>query len=75
MHRYASLLTRYFYCDNLPSLLVWGAGWITKYRARTKELGGTGEDKKTVTISREEVYLAMRRDLGRIRGHLLQVKL
>jgi hypothetical protein len=39
------------------------------------ELGGTGEDKKTVTISREEVYLAMRRDLGRIRGHLVQAKL
>ena len=38
----------------------------------TSSLGG--EDKRTVTIIREEVYLAMRRDLGRIRGHLVQAK-
>ena len=32
-------------------------------------LSGVGEGKKALTISREEVSLAMRRDLGRIRGH------
>jgi hypothetical protein len=39
---------------------------ISNEEKATSSLGG--EDKRTVTIIREEVYLAMRRDLGRIRG-------
>ena len=44
-------------------------------KARISSLGGAGEDKKTVTIIREEVYLAMRPDPGRIRGQLVKAKL
>ncbi|HXB74533.1 MAG TPA: hypothetical protein VNY05_40230 [Candidatus Acidoferrales bacterium] len=48
---------------------------ISSEEKGTCSLGGAGQDKKTVTIIREEVYLAMRRDLGRIRGHLVHAKL
>jgi hypothetical protein len=78
----ASLLTRYWYCDNLPLTprLVSRVDPEISSEGRYKcmlniSLSGVGEGKKALTISREEVYLAMRRDLGRIRGHLLQAKL
>jgi sugar phosphate isomerase/epimerase len=38
-------------------------------------LGGANEGTKTITISREEVFGAMKRDLGRIRGYLAAAKL
>lgn len=38
-------------------------------------LGGADQGRKTLTISREEVFGAMKRDLGRIRGHLATARL
>ena len=38
-------------------------------------LGGAGAGKREIAIAREEVYAAMKRDLGRLRGYLAQAGL
>jgi hypothetical protein len=38
-------------------------------------LGGAGGGKREITIPREEVYAAMKRDLGRLRSYVAQAGL
>jgi len=56
--------------------MVAGSGFLGPMQLHFEyPLGGASEGKREISIPREEVYAAMKRDLGKLRGYLAQANL